>query len=97
MYAHYNRDKKLIIFTCDACGSWDLSHPRESASDHRDVIRFTCNSCKNSPYWATDIFDVIPITTENREQIKNEICKQCGWNPDEYSWRIDPCKTSGDL
>ncbi len=83
------RDGKLHFFVCNECGSVNLKDPRESESDHRDVLRFTCNSCGYTPYWGwMHVDDAIQITNENAETIKHEICGQNGWNPDEYEFRV---------
>jgi len=96
LYAYYgnnnnDRSGKLRIFTCNECGSFDLSHPRNSESDHRDVLRFTCNKCGIHPYehWMST-YDVIKVTRLNKDKILKEFCKSYGdWNPDEYVWRQD--------
>lgn len=82
-------DGKLHVFYCNECGSVDLTNPRNSESDHRDVLRFSCLKCSNRPYWSwMDTFDVIEITDDNKEALKKEFCEQRGWNPDEYQWRM---------
>jgi len=81
------RDNKLRIFSCNECGSVNLKNPRNSESDHRDVLRFTCKECGNHPYWHwMDTFDVIKVTSENKEDIKREICLQNGKDLDEYEY-----------
>lgn len=84
------RDEKLRIFWCNECGSFDLKNPRDSESDHRDVLRFTCNKCGYTPYYAhMGIFDVIKITKQNQEEIKREMCMQNNKDPDEYTFAIE--------
>ena len=81
------RDLKLHLFSCNVCGSFDLSHPHNSESDHRDVLRFKCNKCGNYPYeqWMS-IMDVIPITSENVKEIKNQICIEHDKDPERYEF-----------
>lgn len=88
------RDNKLRFFTCNMCGSPNLSNPHESESDHRDVLRFKCNKCGNWPYFSwMSIYDVIPVTKENAEDIKQMMCEEQGKQIDDY----DYCKEIKDV
>lgn len=90
IYVFYNRDGKLRFFTCNMCGSVNLCKPHNSESDHRNVLRFTCNNCNNKPYWRKmDISDVIKITKSNEINIRKEICEQHNYNVENYEWRQD--------
>jgi hypothetical protein len=84
------RDGKIRIFSCNECGSINLKDPRDSESDHRDVLRFTCNNCGIAPYhhWMC-VWDVIKVTNQNKEDIKREICLQNDKDPDEYKFAVD--------
>jgi hypothetical protein len=76
------RDNKLHFFMCDECGSINLKNPRNSESDHRDVLRFDCNNCRRHPYFShIDECEAIKITNENMEEIKQELCEQWSLNP----------------
>ena len=81
------RDLKLHLFRCNVCGSFDLSHPHDSESDHRDVLRFKCNKCGNWPYesWLSTM-DVISVTSENVKEIKNQICVEHDKDPEKYEF-----------
>lgn len=82
------RDNKHRFFRCNVCGSINLKHPRESESDHWDVLRFTCNNCDNQPYWRwMNIFDVIQLTDENLNEIFNIMCKD--WEKDPNTHKFD--------
>ena len=71
----------------------DLEHPRNSESDHRDVLRLSCKKCKVQPYWQKlDISDLIEITKYNQERIRKELCKQFNREPNVYSWDYDVLK-----
>ena len=88
------RDNKLHFFSCNMCGSFDLNNPHESESDHRDVLRFKCNKCGNWPYFSwIGIFDVIPVTQENMNEIKQKICEENDKIPTEYKF----CKEIEDV
>lgn len=82
------RDNKLRFFRCNECGSIDLKNPRDSESDHRDVLRFTCNQCGNQPYesWM-GIYDIIPLTEENLDEIFNAACVD--WEKDPSTHKFD--------
>jgi len=81
------RDNKLRFFRCNECGSIDLRDPRESESDHRDVLRFTCNQCNNQPYehWM-HTYDVIQLTEENRDELFRAGCTDWGKDPTTHKF-----------
>lgn len=84
------RDNKLRFMFCNNCGSMNLDHPRNSESDHRDVLRFDCKSCGSSPYWEwMHTSDAILVTNKNKDEIIREICLQFGKDPDVYSIPLD--------
>ncbi len=88
------RDNKLRFFYCNICGSFDLSNPHDSESDHRDVLRFKCNKCDNQPYFSwMNYFDVIPVTPENMKEIKRKMCEQYGKDPNNFEF----CKEVKDV
>lgn len=84
----YNHDGKLRVFTCNECGSYDLSDPRESESDHRDVLRFTCNKCGINPYhhWL-HVSDAIRVTNKNKDKLLEIYCKHRGEDIKDTKWR----------
>ena len=81
------RDLKLHLFSCNECGSFDLSRPHNSESDHRPVLRFKCNKCGNWPYehWL-DTMDVILVNSENMKEIKNQMCIEHNKDPEKYEF-----------
>ena len=95
LYAYYGNNNtihgdKLRLFICNECGSFDLRSPRNSESDHRDVLRFTCNKCGNNPYWSwMDTYDVIKVNKLNKDNIFMEICKTYGRDPKDHEWQQD--------
>jgi hypothetical protein len=102
LYAYYgnnntDRSGKLRIFICNECGSFDLCDPRNSESDHRDVLRFTCNKCGIIPYWSwMNTYDVIKVTKLNKDMILKEMCKTHGWDPEYREWRQDVLDSMDD-
>jgi hypothetical protein len=81
------RDGKLHFFVCNECGNVDLKEPRDSESDHMDVLRFTCNKCGINPYWHwMGIYDVIIVTKKNKDELLREYCEDHEMDTD-YTWR----------
>jgi hypothetical protein len=59
-YYYYNdADSKDHLYYCNECGSFELSHPRNSEVDHRHYLQFNCLNCRNKPYFNGNIYDII--------------------------------------
>jgi hypothetical protein len=70
---------KIHACTCNECGSFDLENPRDSESDHRDVLRFDCMNpnCKNQPYFHhAHTSSLIEVTDANRDEIIKRLLDQ---------------------
>jgi hypothetical protein len=55
------KDKTYKCY-CEFCGSVDLKNPYTDESDHRQITRFTCNTCGKYPYIHSNFIYHMDIT-----------------------------------